>query len=410
VLRNDRVSSNGGHLIIDSWFAFERSCGHSVMNLVQQGLIGWIAAPQGEALNALLVELDLAANQSVCPLWIDGNAMTEQPDMAVIIGAPEIDETADQWGIKMKLPSAWKWSARGCLLGTQGVASAMRADIPRGMPIQVRQTGKREALPYLGLPKRVESLDGVLEPVFQGRGEDRSHSERQAKAADAADGVRKLMGALETGVVIELGIGRQTQVRPALNEATDHHAGAQLDLRPGADLAPMHGHASQYTEPLPTTQGQVFDQIKAVQIDAGTGQVGQVPAGRRRPPALPSGRVLCSVAFENAVNSRHGGHIMISGSQLRMDRFGAGLAEHTAVTQSMPQLEDGAFRGDISPVPGRLWSAGMIGEAHSIQPTSVRSRYPLRHRHRADSKAACNRTYRLSPPHRLNHYSTPLFQ
>jgi hypothetical protein len=52
----------------------------------------------------------------------------------------------------------------------------------------------------------------------------------------------------------------------------------------------------------------------------------------------------------------------------------------------------------------------MIGEAHSIQPTSVRSRYPLRHRHRADSKAACNRTYRLSPPHRLNHYSTPLFQ
>jgi hypothetical protein len=93
-----------------------------------------------------------------------------------------------------------------------------------------------------------------------------------------------------------------------------------------------------------------------------------------------------------------------------MDRFGAGLAEHTAVTQSMPQLEDGAFRGDISPVPGRLWSAGMIGEANSIQPTSVRSRYPLRHRHRADSKAACNRTYRLSPPHRLNHYSTPLFQ
>jgi hypothetical protein len=49
--------------------------------LVQQGLIDWIAAAQGEALNALLVELDLTANQSVCPLWID-DAMAEQPDMA----------------------------------------------------------------------------------------------------------------------------------------------------------------------------------------------------------------------------------------------------------------------------------------------------------------------------------------
>ncbi len=340
--------------MVDSWLAFERSCWHAVMDLLQQGLIGGITASQGEALNALLVELDLAAHQSVRPLRIDGNAMAEQADMAVVIGAPKIDETAGQWGIKVKLPSAWKWTPRGCLLGTQGVASAMRADILRGMPIQVRQTGKGEALPYLGLPKRVESLDGVLEAVFQRRGEDRSHPERQAKAADAADGVRKLMGALETGVVIELGISRQTQLRPALNEATDHHAGAQLELRPGADLAPVHGDASQYTEPLTTTQGQVFDQIKAVQIDAGTGQVGQVPAGRRWPPALPSGPVLCAVAFENAVDSCHGGHIMISASQFHMYRFGAGLAKHTGVTQSVPQLEDGAFRGSISPVPGRL--------------------------------------------------------
>jgi len=396
--------------MVHSWLPFERSLGNAVMDLLQQGLIGWIAAPQGEALNALLIELDLAAYQSVRPLRIDGNAMAEQSDMAVLVSAPEIDEAAGQWGIKVKLPSTWKWSARGRLLGTQCVASAMCPDVLAGMPIQVWQAGKGEALPYLRLPKRVESLDGVLEPVFQGRGEDWSHPKRQAKAADPADGVSKLMGALETGVVVELSISGQTQIRPALDEATDYHARTQLDLRPGVDLAAMHSDASKYAEPLPTTQGQVLDQIEAVQINTATGQVGQVPAGRRRWPALPSGRVLCAVAFENAVDSRHGGHMMIGGSELGMDRFGAGLAEHTGVVQPVPQLEDGSFRGDVGPVPGRLRSAFMVGETNSIQPTPVSSRHPLRHRHRADRKAACDRTHRLSLPHCLDHHSTPLFE
>jgi hypothetical protein len=136
--------------------------------------------------------------------------MAKQMDRARVIGASKVDQPACQWGIQVELPSVWKWSPRGSLLGTPCVASAMRPDILRRVPIELRQTGEGEALPYLGLPKGVESLDGVLQPVFQGWGEYRSHPERPAKAADPADGVGELMSALEPGVVVELSISGQT--------------------------------------------------------------------------------------------------------------------------------------------------------------------------------------------------------
>jgi hypothetical protein len=380
------------------------------MDLPQQGLISRITTAQREALNAFVIKLDFAADQAVRPQWINRNSMAEQADMAVIVGAPEIDQAASQRDIKVQLPFGWKGSARGRLLGTQGVASAMGPDIAGGMGVQGGQTGKGEALPHLGLPQPVETLNRVLQAMFQGRRKHRDDAERQTESADAADGVGELMGALESGVVVELRVGGQTQLYPALDEPADYHGSAQLSLRPGIDLPPMDGHCRKDTKALPTAQGQVFDQVEAIQIDARTGERRQVPARRRRRPALPPGSVLRSVAFENPVNGRHGGDLPVNGTQFRVDGFGAEFSEQTVVTQPPPHFKDGAFGGEPNSIPGELRSPLPILETDPIQPAPNTSRHPLADRCRADRKAARNRTHRFSLPHRLHHHLTTPFK
>ena len=142
----------------------------------------------------------------------------------------------------------------------------MGADIFRGMVIQLQQGCEFESLPDFRLPERVEALDGVLQAVFQGRGKHRHDSEGQTQSAHPAHGVDPLMGPLEARVIVELGVRGQAQLRPTLDESTDHSTRSQPHFRPGIDLMPVDGHRRNDAEALSATQGQILNQVETVQL------------------------------------------------------------------------------------------------------------------------------------------------
>jgi hypothetical protein len=116
------------------------------------------------------------------------------------------------------------------------------------------------------------------------------------KAADAHDAVRNRW---RLEAVSPSNWAAATQIKP--RSTRRRTIPAQLNLRPRYR---MHGDASQYTNPS-HHQGQVFDQINC------PNRRWHQPAGRHQPGGGGCRRCRpdesCAVAFENAVNSRHGG-------------------------------------------------------------------------------------------------------
>jgi hypothetical protein len=89
------------------------------MDLSQQGLISGIAAPQGEALDAFTIEMNLATDQPVRPQWIDRDTVAEQVDMALLIGTTQVDQASSQRCIEIEPPAPGN--------GRRGGACSIRA-------------------------------------------------------------------------------------------------------------------------------------------------------------------------------------------------------------------------------------------------------------------------------------------
>src|SRR5688572_30978724 len=115
-------------------------------------------------------------------------------------------------------------------------------------------------IPDLGLPPPVVALDSCLEAGLLRRSEDRYDTKTQAKAHHATDGVTMLVRSLEAGVVVELGIARQTRCTPMSNEI--FHSTSSGDwafARPGRHQASIDRDAVEYLNVNSATNNKAFD-------------------------------------------------------------------------------------------------------------------------------------------------------
>ena len=77
-------------------------------------------------------------------------------------------------------------------------------DIACGMGHEAADRLEADAPPDLGLEEAVEVLDGILQAQFPGWDEHRGDAQLEAQAADPADGIPVLVGALKPGVIVKL--------------------------------------------------------------------------------------------------------------------------------------------------------------------------------------------------------------
>ena len=119
--------------------------------------------------------MDLAAHQSIDPVRIHRQPVTEQVQLSFVIGATKVDHATGKQlsGVKAKRPGEGT-SSRGAIQSLC-VTLATRINVARRVVDQLGQVGKLKALPDLGLPKAIEALDAILKARFSRRCKYRGH-------------------------------------------------------------------------------------------------------------------------------------------------------------------------------------------------------------------------------------------
>lgn len=112
--------------------------------------------------NAMSIEVDLTAHQTVGPVGIDGKRASQKGHRHGIGGSAQVDDAAPARGLEIEVPSVRKRATRGGV-GMCGGACPMRRNVRVGVPLQVRVIEEPESLPHLGLPATIEVLDQRLE-------------------------------------------------------------------------------------------------------------------------------------------------------------------------------------------------------------------------------------------------------
>lgn len=223
------------------------------------------------------------------PKRINGIISALDLDVTRMIGAAQVDDGA----LERKLVIGFPVLREGASCGS-GV-NAWRGSLPccESKAIGTSLDGivviMHESLPDLLLPAAVEALDDGLEAGLMGWGKDRSDAELQAQADDTPKGVRKLTCTAKDGVVVELGIFRESVSAPVSNERFGGGLRGPRGPDPTGTEACVHADAGEDVDVDAATQTKVFDEVKAIDVREPGSDAWDVPAfGRGRPPNSPS--------------------------------------------------------------------------------------------------------------------------
>src|SRR5438132_4106738 len=200
---------------------------------MKQRLELWIATTQGIKANSLLREVDVATDQSVRPVLVNGVTAAEKIDSTVLIAAPNEDQRPAQWisGIPGEVcgdsASCRTQFTTMCCFDAMGFYVVCR-DATQGGDTRAVVT-----LPNLALPQAIETFDGILQAWLPGRRKDRNDAQRQTQAGDAAHGVGIVMRPLEHIVVVKLGVVGEPVQSPARQQRPYGAGRSALQHEPG---------------------------------------------------------------------------------------------------------------------------------------------------------------------------------
>src|SRR6266511_940114 len=378
--------------------------GDDVRGLSQERLIEGIPPTQGEEVDPADGEIELGPDQPVRPMTVDVDAMAEDGDATRLGRPPEEDDLAT-W----RVPRLDR-SGRERLAGRGGLDPDRRAplgglDPPLRSPLQGSERRFPEAGPDLRLPAAVERLDRRLEAGLVGWREDGHDAECQTQPDHRSDRVGFGQPADEPRVVVELGIGRQAERAPALEQRRNNLAHSHPEARPGARQPAVEADRGQDSELGLPAQIQTLDDVEAVELTATTGHVGQIPPGWWRRASDPTAAIEGAAAVEDTAdraNRRERPPQVGPLEQRAVDRGRSVLAEDARFAQLPAKIEDQILETWVDPreaVPGRR----PVRPIHPVQPLVGRPLEPQLDGREADAERPGNGPLRLTRPHRGDH-------
>lgn len=225
-----------------------------------------------------------------------------------------------------------------------------------------------EARPDFGLPAAVVTLDGSLEAGLARRGEDGDDLKGEAEANDAADGVGKLMSALEAGVVVELSIGGQADVVPVGQKRLESFPSGDEGPGPGLHQAAVERDGVENLDIDSAANDKAGDDVEAIQFGVALGDLGQVPAARRGRVAYPSAPIQSTSPQQDPsdrANRRQ--RVAALHEQLPMDRHVAELSQRTSVLESLASRENDLFDRRGRSVGWLMRARRSIGPLDTVQ-------------------------------------------
>jgi hypothetical protein len=176
---------------------------------------------------------------------------------------------------------------------------------------------------------------------------------------------------LEDRVVVELGVARQTELPPVLDQALDDELGGDaLIAGPRGHQAAVQRDPVEHLDLRAIADDQSLDDVEAVEFPAPAGHLRQVPARWRRGPSRPMLMVQGAATTQDAVDGAlRGERFDPAGSQVLEDRFGPEEAQVALGLQLAAHVEDRILDGPL----GSLSDSGDRRAIRPIHPAEARA-------------------------------------
>jgi hypothetical protein len=372
-----------------------------VGDLSEQGLKRGFAASEGVEADGVGVEIDLAADKAVRPERVDGESMAEQADLTVIVGASEEDDLAGGVSLKALLPGVWEGLSERGRQDTFGGAGACGSDELGGLTLKGLEGAMVEAAPDLGLPAAVIAFDGGLEAGFSRWSKDRSNLQGEAQAGDTAEVIGVLVGTLEPGVVIELGVAGQAHLAPVFDQSEVGQFCRDGGTWPGGGQAAVKRDGVENFDIDSAFNDKAGNDVEAIDLDPAGGDLGQVPAARRGWTSHPLFAVQSSSPLQDAADGTNRGDCALSSlDQFSSDGDITKLSQIAYFFELLAKSQDLFFQVPADPVArAPAGSRRSVGPVHALQSFSSGAANPSTYRGEAHPKATGDRPDRGTPTH-----------
>src|SRR5512135_2469682 len=376
-------------------------------HLLQQRLIPRLTPPQTVESDLARFQVHLRTDQPVGPVAVHFEVPPQHFGPALGVRAPDVHHPALETGLEVQTPAPReRIPRRRCLDPIRSVAS-QRGDMasgPIGQGVQVRVL---EPPPDPDLPGAVVLLDGRLEARLARRHEHRGDAQAQAQPADAPDHIEMDVRPLEDRIVVELGVARQAELPPMLDQALDHELRRDaLPTRQGRDQAAMERDAVEDLDLGAAADDESLDDIDAVEFPTAAGHLRQIPAPRRRRLPDPMPPVQHAPTPEDAVDGPlRRQWCDPTGPEGIEDRLGPEESQVTLGLQSAPHLEDQIFEGSGGPLGG-MGDRRTIGPIDPVEALAVRMADPAIDSGGAHAEIPCDLLLRSSTANGRNQRPT----
>ena len=344
---------------------------YSMVKLIQEGLPSWVAAAKSEEPDLIRRQVHFATDEAVRPMPVHPKDVAQDGYLSLLGRSSQVDDLAldrlpqvEAEAFRPGLSSGQTILAGG-VLATEGVDESTRN------LTQIRQAGVVEPTPDRLLPATVEVLDLGLEACLPRRGEDRGDSQEQAEPHDPTEDIGVLMGPLESGIVVELGIGRSAISLPVAQQACKCRLGGHLSLLgPSPSEVSMEGNGRQDVDQGSVLNPEIFDQIEGVEFGLGGCDIGQVPALGGCRVALTSLAVEGSPAFKDTGDGTIRWDVVAASvGQFLADDSGAILPQRAMMFQVVSEVQNEVLQSGWGSAsmegPG-----GSVRQIHSIEALS----------------------------------------
>src|SRR3954468_20643927 len=276
-------------------------------HLLDQRLIPRLTPSQAGESDRAGIQVHVRTDQPVGPVSVHLEGPPQHLDPALGVRAPHVHPPSLGAGLEIQPPPLRERTTMGRRLDPIGSVTPQRRDMPAGPIGQAVQVRMLEPGPDPDLPGAVVMLDGRLEARLARRYEHWDDAQAQAQPAHAPDHIGMDVRPLEDRVVVELGIARQAELPPVLDQALDDELRRDTPpARPRRDQAAMERDAVEDLDLRSALDDKPLDDVDAVEFRTAAGHLRQIPTARRWRTSDPALAVQRAAAVEDAVDRPQG--------------------------------------------------------------------------------------------------------
>lgn len=380
------------------------------MDFVEHRLVCWVATPEGEEADHMVIQVHLRTDHAMNPMTVDGERVSEHVGMSLIVGSSQKDDLTTERFLQVESPSFGEGTASWCRLDASCVPLTRSDDVACRSLLEDVETSVFESRPDLSLPAAVERFDRGLKAGFVGDGEDGRNAQAETQPNDTPDRVAMLARSAESIVVIELSVIREPDFFPVLQEPIHDDFGGNASFGPGGRQAAMQRNARENREIMTATNGESFNGIEAVQFGCAGGDTREVPTLGRSRPTDSLASIERAMPDEDAADGADRGELQASLLlQFAVDGRSAIFAQRAVFLESGTNGENTL----LNRVSGSLDAFGntrTIFPVNTVQSLPLSACDPMLDGGKRDAVRVRHRANRPSFPNARNHFSPFLWR